>query len=280
MNVDSIRKNRIFHILVIFFIFLVIVIIRLFYLQIDQKWRFSRLGEKNFLRMEVIPPLRGNLFDCNGILLAANRPIYDLCWQGCGAHTLSDKQVELLTKLDSFLDTDFTTSSKLYALKNTEKYFRRRILKDNLSFEQLCRISEQCSDTDHLVIENRFERIYPYKSIASHILGYLSRIEKVGCEGVEKLFQRELSGQTGYIMSVFNSTGKKLSEKESKDATAGNDITLTIDVNVQLLAESVFEQGQSGAFILMDSETGALRALVSYPGFDPNLFLAPISDEE
>jgi penicillin-binding protein 2 len=273
------RSVKIKNLLIIFLIFVFIITLRLFYLQVHQRLLFGSLGERNFLRTEIILPPRGNLLDCKNMLLAANRPVFNLHWQGLGAPKLSESDYELIKKIESILNTTFDGQDFFKTLAVGEKYSRRTLLKEDIGFEQLCQICEQCADCSRLMVENRFKRVYPHQSLASHVLGYLSRAENVGKSGVESLFQDELQGETGYIMNVINSTGKRLEQKDSKDPKAGVDISLTLDFKLQALAEKMFEKDQSGAMIIMDPETGSLRALVSYPNFDPNLFLNPISED-
>ncbi len=283
-NLQVIRNRKIMQILYGFLLFIFILIVRLFYLQIDQAEKFSSLGEQNFLRTEVLSPPRGNLLDCNGVLLAANRPVFDLYWQGSGNRNFSQSQKELFKKLEAILQLDLQKDSKINVIKTTEKYSRRVLLKADISFEELCCLCEQCSDFSNLVMTNRFKRIYPYNNLASHILGYLNRQEEnyttIGRYGLEKIFQEELKGERGYILSIFNSKGRKLSEKEFKEAKPGNDVKLTLDRKLQAIAEQLFEPEQSGAFILIDPQDGSIKALVSFPNFDPNVFLEPIMQEE
>ena len=257
--------------------------IRLAYLQIDQAGKFSDLGKKNFLRTEVLSPPRGNLVDCNGVLLAANRPVFDLYWEGTANTRLNLQQEDILEKIEEILQFRFD-NNLLIRIKNAEKYSKRILLKSDITFDQLCCISEQCRSSLNLIISSRFKRIYPYRNLASHILGYLSKREEdyttIGLYGVEKMFQNELKGETGYVLNVINSTGRKLDQRDSKDAKAGNDIKLTLDLQLQSIAETLFEQDQTGAFILMDPIDGSIKAMVSYPNFDPNIFLDPIAQED
>lgn len=258
-----------------------VIVLRLFYLQISKREQFFSLGEKNFLRVETIYPLRGNLYDCNHILLASNRPVFDLFWQGEGdGWRLGAHKKELLQKLEAYFGLDMTSESRIRAITCAERYARRVLLMSDIPFDRLCQVSELFGNYSCLVISNRFDRVYPYAEFASHILGYLSRVEKIGQSGIERAFQQELQGRTGYVLSVINSTGKRLSQKEFHGARAGADVILTLDFELQKVAESLFGKEQSGAFILMDAHTGAIRSLVSYPNFDPNLFLHPISEQD
>ncbi len=263
-----------------FFTVLVFIILRLIYLQIGKRAEFSSLGEKNFLRIEIIYPPRGNLYDCHHVLLAANRPVFDLFWQGEGDNRLNTDKQEVLQKLKQLLGIDFADEQRLQTITFAERYARRVLLLRDLPFEKLCQVSEQFGNCSCLVISNRFDRVYPHACFASHVLGYLSRVEKIGRFGVERALQQSLQGQTGYIKSIINSTGKCLSQKEFRGAKAGADVMLTLDFQLQKIAETLFDKDQSGAFILMDVETGAVRSLLSYPNFDPNVFLQPITEQE
>lgn len=280
IKISTTRSFRAFKILFAFVFFAFLLVLRLFYLQIKQKNVFMGMGERNFLKIEVISPPRGNLLDNKGSLLAANKPVFDLYWQGLGEKVLNEEKIDLLGKIGQILGTDFLHDQNLQDIVISERYSRRKMLCQNISFDQLCKISEFCGNHPNLVVSNRFERVYLHGSLASHVLGFLNRIEKIGKAGLEQLLESELQGQPGYVLSVTNSTGKKLALKDFREAKAGEDIKLTIDLELQQIAESLFEEGQTGAFILIDPEDGAVRVLASCPGFDPNLFLSPISEEE
>lgn len=276
LHTRFIRIRAIFGAIWIIFLFL---IARLFYLQIDNGSTFSSLGEKNFLRIEIIPPLRGDVYDCNHILLAANRPVFDLFWNGKGKTKLSEQEEMLLNNIGAILSIDFLHDEKRAAIMYAERYSHRLLLKNDVDFGQLCQISEQCADASSLVISNRFKRVYPHQELACHILGYLNRTENSGQSGVERTFESTLQGKEGRIVHVINATGKTLAQHIHQQAQAGFDLELTIDIQLQKLAESLFEPEQAGALILMDPETGAVKALCSFPQFDPNIFLHPLSEE-
>ncbi len=278
------RNNKILKILLFFIIFILGLIFRLVYLQVRNKAKFSSLGKKNFLRTELISPLRGNIVDCNGYLLASNKPIYDLYWIGRGERKITENHNSALVKLEDILKVDSFKENKIKSIRFINRNSKKLLLKEDLDFNQLCLISEQCAESCNIEIVSRFMRTYPYKNLASHVLGYLSsKIEDYttkGLSGLEKMFQEHLKGEVGYVLNVINSKGRKIDQLESCQPKHGNDLKLTIDLNLQYIAENLFEKDQAGAFILMDPKDGSVRVLVSFPGFDPNAFLRTISQEE
>ena len=261
-----------------------ILLFRIAFLQINQYKKLSNLGKKNFLQTEFLAPLRGNILDCNEILLASNRPVFDLYWKGSGFRKLSSEQKNYINQVKDILEFEFNGDLSINKIATAEKYSKKIMLKSDINFDQLCQICEQCANASNLLIVNRFKRFYPYGSLASHILGYLNRQEEkyttVGIYGLEKMFQDELKGEVGYILNIINSRGRKLDQKEFKNPKSGNDIRLTLDCKSQLIAETLFEKDQTGVFILMDPENGAIKVLLSYPNFNPNIFLKPISQDE
>lgn len=273
-------SNKINRIKISIWFFLALIVIRLFYLQINLQKIFFRQGQQNFLRTEKVQSLRGNILDCDGMLLATNRPVTNLYWRGSGKYDLDQEQIHLLEQLDTILNASLLTDHSLInTIKNSERRYTKIKLASDISFDQLSQIEEQFPNHKNIVIETHFKRFYPYQSCASHILGYLGTInvKSMGKMGLEKLFEEELKGQDGLTIKTINSFGKNLAETEIKKTLAGQDIHITIDISLQHIVEKVFPQGKTGTFILMDPEDGALTALVSRPNFDPTIFLSPIT---
>jgi penicillin-binding protein 2 len=261
----------------LFFVIL-IIFLRLYHLQVQERQHLRVLGKRNCIRTEVVLPLRGNFYDSNKVLLATNRPVFDLYWQGPGKTWVADECQPVLDKVCNLVGLSTEQAAGLQ-LKFAHKHGLRRLIKTDLSFDELCKVSEQCVDVEYLFIKNRFERVYPYKTLASHLLGYLSRSEKIGRSGLEQVFEESLKGQVGYVHALTNSVGKQLEQEVMSQSQPGVDLQLTLDFELQNVAESLFEPGQSGAFLLMDATNGALKVFLSYPNYDPNVFLGQISEE-
>lgn len=264
------------------FIFL-IIIGRLIHLQILQQHTFFTKSRKNFLRVETIPPLRGNILDRNGQLLATNRPTTNLFWEGTGKARLSDFQLSTLKALETILGKCIIADEELFdQIKYAERRYQKVLLSTDISFEQLSQTVEQLTDNKNVFISTHFKRFYPYHSFASHVLGYLTRMdmEMYGKMGLEKVLEEELRGQHGEKLKTINSIGRNLSEVEIKKASAGKNIHTTIDIDLQNIVEKVFPAEHTGTFIVMDPHDGSILALLSRPDFDPALFLEPLQEED
>lgn len=259
------------------FLALLIIIGRLFYLQIIQMDTFFLRGLKNFLKNEPIASPRGNILDCNGILLATNRPITSIYWKGSGTKNYPPNQLAIMQQLALLLEIP------VEQIIQTEKTGSTLVIVPDATFSQLSKIIELFPNNPNIIFSNHFKRYYPFQKMASHVLGHLSSIstlEPIGKMGLEKILHDQLQGKQGKIIKTINSLGVKIKENEITAALAGKDIITTIDCCLQQIAESVFSNEYNGAFILMDPETGALRALLSRPNFDPTMFLNHISTNE
>ncbi len=255
-----------------------IIIARLAYLQIHLNHIFFNQAQKNFLRVETIQSPRGNILDAHGALLATNRPVKNVYWHGTGKKTLSPEQLQALSFLETVIGKPLTNTKLIQA----EKKRHNALLAADINFEQLSQIAERFPNHNNITIDTSFKRYYPYKSYASHILGYLGRItskEHEGIMGLEKMLDTKLKGEYGKIVKTIDSFGKNLASKKLKDALIGNDVQTTLDIRLQEIIENIFPHEHTGTIILMNPEDGAILALLSRPSFDPSLFLQPITHE-
>ena len=261
----------------------VVIAGRLFQLQIIQQHNFYTKSQKNFLRIETIPPIRGTILDRNNQLLATNRPTTNIFWEGTGNTKFSEDQLKNLQLLETILGKSITSDEHTFEnLKCAERRYQKVLLASDIPFEQLSQIAEQISQQKNIAITTHFKRYYPYKSFASHLLGYLNRIdlEMYGKMGLEKLFEDTLKGERGQKQKTINSFGRNLSETEVKKAEAGKNIQTTLDISFQEIVERIFPEDFVGTFIVMDPHDGDILALLSRPNFDPAVFLDPMHDED
>ncbi|MFA6065848.1 MAG: penicillin-binding transpeptidase domain-containing protein [Candidatus Babeliaceae bacterium] len=258
-------------------VFFIIIIARLFYLQVIMSSTLFHLGKKNFLRVEKIISPRGNIIDINGKLLATNKPIISLYWNGTGKKQLTQEQYAIIHTLENILGKDLEKDIALI-----EKKTKKTLIAHELQFDQLSKIIEHFPHHSNLFISTCFKRYYPYNSYGSHVIGHLSILgqEIYGKMGLEMLLEESLKGESGQKLKMVNSAGHNLSEEEVKKALTGQTIQTTLNIDLMHIAESVFPQDFAGVLLVMHPQTGALQVVMSRPGFDPNTFLSPINEQE
>ncbi len=283
MNNVSLLSPKIRTTVFAFLVILLVIIGRLIHLQVVLQQNLFSKSQKNFLRIETIPPLRGNILDRNNQLLATNRPTTNVVWQGTGNAKLDDSQMATLETLQVIIEKPLLENEQmLAAIKIAERQHQKLIIAHDIPFEQLGQIAEQLSEQKNISIITHFKRFYPYSSFASHLLGYLTHmnLDMYGKMGLEKMFEETLKGERGQRLKTINSFGASLGETETKRALPGKDIQTTLDVSLQTIVEKVFPQEFVGTFIIMDPVDGDILALLSRPNFDPALFLDPLQEED
>lgn len=271
----NINKKVIIFLSILFLLF-IFILCRLFFIQILHTDYFLRKGEKNFLRTEQLPAIRGNILDCHGNILVTNKPIINLYWQGTGNKKLTDIQLFLLEYVENLLQVNFNFSE----IQKNETSYKKFILLKNLDPKQLGTLLESIPEHPNLVIITEFQRYYPFKNFASHILGYLKKsneYESHGKMGLELLCDPFLKGKEGTLQKIINSKGENINIIPIQEPLFGSDIKTTLDINLQSICEQVFPADYSGSIILMDPCDGNIKALVSKPDFNPEIFLYPLS---
>ncbi len=275
----KIHTKKIFFLFVGMTLMLIIIFMRLAYLQIHLNELLHVQSKKNFLRMEVIKPARGNIVDCHGTLLATNRPVHNLYWCGGGKQTITEEYRQMLEKIELIIGSPILSNTHLVDdIRRAERQQNRVLLKGDLSFEKLCQLEELFPEGDSLCIETEFQRFYPHEFCASHLLGYLGniKVDPQGRMGIEQIWEDQLRGKQGVQQKTINSVGRSLMVQTIEEALAGTDIRTTLDLNIQQLIETIFPEDANGTCILMKPGDGSIVALVSRPNFDPNKFLAPL----
>lgn len=261
---------------------LLIISYRLLFLQIYEGDAFLTRSKKNFLRVEKTHSIRGNILDKNGIHLVTNRPVTNIYWHGTGKNLKSFELQEIVTTLAKIIERSLDTDEDFLAkVRVAELRHTNFLIADDIPFEQLSKIEEQFPNHNTIQLTTDVQRFYPYASYASHVLGYLGRLdlEMIGKMGLEKLFEDNLKGQSGSLHKTINSYGKKMAQVEVEQALAGDNIHTTIDIGIQTILEKIFPVDTAGTILIMDPEDGALLGVVSRPSFDPTMFLKPIDGQ-
>ncbi|NNF67010.1 MAG: penicillin-binding protein 2, partial [Gammaproteobacteria bacterium] len=230
-----------------------------------------------------IPPTRGLIFDRNGILLAENLPAYqlELIPEQVGD---VDQTVRSLIQQDLLEQDNF---AEIMQQISKRRHFDPIALRYRLNDEEVARFAVQRPHYPGVDIRARLARHYPAGSLAVHAVGYVGAIDPddlrriddnsysgtshIGKIGVEQAFENRLHGIVGHHQVVVNAQGRSLQSIEGIRPQPGNDLFLTLDTHLQEAAELAL-QGKRGAAVAIDPRDGSIRALVSAPAYDPNLF--------
>jgi penicillin-binding protein 2 len=262
--------------------------VRMFTLQVGAHEHFITLSENNRLRIEPIPPTRGLIFDRNGVLLAENRPSYQLEITVEQAGDLDP----LLERLSGMVALTSSEIDRFRSLVRQRRPFQPVPLKSGLDDETVARIAVARHELPGVEIEARPVRHYPQGEDFAHVVGYVGRINEqdlqrldtrnyagtshTGKTGVERHYEDLLHGVTGHRQVEVNAQGRVIRELAVTPPVPGQDLFLGIDFELQLAARDAL-QDLDGAVVAMDPSTGEVLALVSKPGFDPNPFVQGIS---
>ena len=283
-----IYRNRIFISVGIVAFFLLLLIVRYAYLQIANYETFSTASDQNRIRLQPLPPARGYIYDRNGILLADNYPVFSATMSRADVQDIAST-VQRLTPLLSLSDDDI---DRFNARIKTSKKKERVALKLNLTETDIAKFSEVKFQFPGVNIETQMTRYYPHGELFAHVIGYVGRINDkelkeidkdlyagtnlIGKIGVEKSYEDLLHGVPGNESVEADAHGNVLRNLGRKDPVRGNDLYLSIDYGLQVVATEQLV-GHRGAIVAMNPRTGEILALVSSPSFNPNLFVTGIS---
>ena len=261
---------------------------RFFYLQVIQHAHFETLAETNRIAIVPIVPNRGVITDRNGIVLAQSYSAYTL--------EITPSQVanldETIEKLAAIVDVEPRDRKRFRKLLEESKDFESLPLRTRLTDEEVARFAVNRYRFPGVDIKARLFRQYPFGEIASHVVGYIGRIndkdveriaawdetanykgsDYIGKVGVELSYERELHGTTGVEDVEVDAGGRPVRTLKRKPPVAGNNLTLSLDIRLQQVAEAAFGD-RRGALVALDPTSGDVLAFVSKPGFDPNLFV-------
>lgn len=277
--------------LVVMAILILLLIVRLAYLQVAEHTLYTTLSQKNSLDLIPIEPTRGLIYDRNGILLAENIPVFSLDVIPYKTSNIN-KALTDIGKIVSLTDTDLAQFRK--ELKQHRR-FDEIPLKVRLTEAEVAKFSVNTYRFPGFLIKARLIRHYPYGTDLSHVLGFVGRINLeelddidstnysatnyIGKLGIEKYYEDELHGTVGYQQVENDASGEPVRILNQIKPTPGKNLYLTLDSKLQFAAEHAL-QGQRGAIVVIQPATGQILAMVSQPGFDPNLFVAGISTHD
>jgi len=288
-------RMRVTALVAVVFICFGLLVARFVWLQIVKHEDYAALAEDNRIAIVPIVPNRGLIVDRKGVVLARNY----------SAYTLEITPSKLQNSLDSVIDELATLveiepkdRKRFKTLMAESKNFESVPLRTRLSDDEVARFSAQRFRFPGVDVQARLFRQYPLGDVAAHVIGYIGRINQreakdleegpdaanysgtdhIGKEGVEKSYERQLHGRTGYEKVIKTAGGRAVSTLSRTEATPGNNLILSLDIELQKVIEEAFGEWR-GALVAIEPETGDVLAYVSRPSFDPNLFVDGIDSQ-
>jgi penicillin-binding protein 2 len=276
------------------FVGLVVIAGRFAWLQIAKQEHFQALAESNRISTVPVVPKRGLILDRNGKVLANNTSAFTL--------EITPSQVgdldAAIDRLATVVEVNPRDRRRFKRLMEESKNFESLPIRSRLSEEEVARFSVNRFRFPGVEIKARPFRHYPYEQIASHALGHIGRINEgelkrletagqladykgtdhIGKLGIEASYETVLHGTAGSEDVEVDAAGRAMRSLTRREPTSGDDLFLTLDIELQKVAEEAFENWR-GALIAIEPKTGDVLALVSKPNFDPNLFVDGIDPQ-
>ncbi|EJV0447199.1 penicillin-binding protein 2 [Campylobacter jejuni] len=283
------RMRLVVGFILLFFIFLLSCV---YYLSIKSNVYYEELAKQNAIKTEFLPPVRGQITDRNGTLLAINdlgfsisiKPYLSIKKSNKG---ILDKELSELTNL--FPDLNASKLAEIY--KRNDSYYNQDFIKvvDFIPYDEIIPHYSELNLNKTIKIDPVVKRKYPFGKLASHIIGYIGKanlqdvqeneIAKLsnytGKSGIERYYNDILQGEKGTRVYKVNALNQEV-EQLSYTPAMSNDIELTIDIELQSYLTSLFE-GNAGAAIIMNVNDGSILAAGSFPEYDLNPFVTGIS---
>ena len=270
-----------------------LIILRLIILQLINSESFKKMSDQNRIRLIASQPIRGKILDRNGKILVDSKLKYSLIIKPQFVSPNEWKEYRYLLSSLLQVKTD-TLQSRYENGLNKGKYSIKLI--DDLAIDALIKFEENESLFPGIEISKQVIRNYPYKSLGAHLIGYISPItdneftvlykkgyrinDFIGRNGIEHIYEDELRGEWGGEMIEVDAAGNVQQSLGVKPSKKGRDIRLTIDLDLQLIAEEVLKDKKGGAIIVMNPRDGSIRAMASKPTFDLNFFTKEFKPEK
>ncbi|KAB7699338.1 peptidoglycan DD-transpeptidase MrdA [Plesiomonas shigelloides] len=265
-----------------------VLVANLYHLQVQNYEDYQTRSNDNRIKLLPIPPSRGLIYDRNGILLAENRTVFQLEMVPEKVDSV-DKTLAALRPIVGLTDEDIANFRKE---RKRSRRFSSIPIKTPLNEEQVARFAINQYLFPGVEVKGYLKRYYPYGEALTHVIGYVAKINDkdverldkegrlanyagthdIGKLGIEKYYENILHGQVGSEEVEVNNRGKVIRKLREQPATVGQNITLSLDLELQQYIERILGK-RRGAVVVMDPRDGSILAMVSSPSYDPNLFV-------
>lgn len=270
---------------------LLLLLTRMLYLQVLNHEHFTTLSLDNRVKLEPRPPTRGLIYDSHGTILAQNLPAYSL-------DIIPEKTPDIdatIQALSEIIPINEDDRKRFKRLRQQRRRFDSIPIRVRLSDEEVARFAVNQHRFPGVDVQAKLLRDYPLQEQTAHVLGYVGRINKqelqrinasnysgtshIGKNGVEKTYENQLHGSVGLQQVEVNAKGRVLRVLENQPPQPGENLHLFLDMDLQAAAMEALKD-YNGAVAAIDTRTGGVLALVSKPGYDPNLFVEGISSKD
>ena len=269
---------------------LLVIVLRLIYLQVINYQHFSTMSQRNMLSIVPLPPARGLIYDRHHILLAGNTASYDL--QLIPENTPNLKRT--IAQLGRFIPFTASDIKSFYIRLRQHRPYQAVSLGFALTPSQVAQFYVRQHAFPGVIITPTLHRYYPLGSITAPVIGYVGKLNAhdlnqlpakqysatnyIGKAGIEKYYETALHGQVGANEIETDVTGHTIKTLQTISAQAGHNLNLTLDSKLQQVAMQALS-GQHGALVAIDPHTGAVLSLASQPSYQPNRLIQGLSKD-
>ncbi len=285
--------------LVVAFMFILlffgILIARFVYLQVEKYNEYVAQAATNRISLIPTPPIRGEITDVNGVVLAQNYPAYSL---EIIPNQVEGKIDDLIESLRSYVALDDADLRRFRKFRADYRSYEKVPLKLKLTPDEASRLAAQLYRFKGVEINARTFREYPFGSLTAHFLGYIGRISDhdmtkltetnraiayrgtthIGKSGLESYYEEQLHGKPGYQEVEKDAAGNIIRVIRSEPPQTGQTLRLSMDIRLQQEADRLMGN-KRGAMVAINPQTGGILAFVSKPNFDPNIFIDGIDSD-
>jgi penicillin-binding protein 2 len=263
---------------------------RLYYLQVVSADEYALLADENRINHRLLPPARGRIFDRHGVTLARNIPTYRVL-------VVREQTADMRATLDALarlIPLPEESIREVLAEVGRRRRFVPILVREGLNWTEVSRIAIHAPELPGVALDAGLLRNYPTGPVMAHVLGYVAPVAereltgdpllelpefRTGKNGIERVYEERLRGRAGLSRFEVNALGREIKELYRHDGEPGQDLTLTIDLDLQRYAHQRLSAEESASAVVLDVHSGDVLALVSVPTFDPAGFTNGLSRE-
>ena len=270
---------------------LMLILLRMQWLQVDQYSHFATLSQENHIKLLPLAPGRGTIYDRNGRVLAENVRSVDLLVDTEQVRNID----QVIDELQAILPISELEFDRFLRQRQRARRFEKITLKSNLDDKEMALFATHQHRFPGIELSVTQKRHYPFADLTAHVVGYVGRISEqdlanidpalyagsthIGKTGLELQYENVLHGVAGVKRVENNAAGRIIRTLDIQPAKAGSDLYLHLDIDLQRVATEALGE-LNGSVVVMDVHSGGILALVSKPGFDPNLFIDGIGQAQ